>query len=306
MRKKKNETLKLVKRNWLLYLFILPSFVYLLLFSYIPMYGVQIAFRDYSFADGIFGSEWVGLKWFEKFVNTPRFWSILKNTIVLSVYDLLVSFPLPIVLALILNNVKSLRFKKFAQTITYMPHFISMVVLVGMMNIFFSPNGGIVNTILSWFGGPGDVYFMGKSEYFRHMYTWSGAWQNMGWKSIIYVSALASVDPELEEAAVLDGANKLKRIWYIDLPTIAPTIIILLIMSCGSILNVGWEKVYLLQNDLNSSVSEVISTYVYKLGLQQQKFSFSTAVGFFNSAINLTILVIVNKIARKVSETSLW
>lgn len=303
---KRKETLKLMRRNWVLYLFILPSFVYLIIFNYAPMYGVQIAFRDYSFAKGIFGSEWVGLKWFTKFFNAPRFWLLMKNTLALSLYGLIVSFPLPVILALVLNNVQNLKWKKFAQTITYMPHFISTVVLVGMMSIFFSPTSGIINTMLSWFGGSGDIYFMGKEEYFRHMYVWSGVWQGMGWGSIIYVSALSAVDQELHEAAMIDGANRFKRILYIDIPSIAPTIIIMLIMSCGSILGVGWEKVYLMQNDLNINTSEVISTYVYKLGLLQQKYSYSSAIGLFNSVVNFIMLILVNKIAGKVSDASLW
>lgn len=307
MRQKKwKENKKLMKQNWILYLFILPSFLYLIIFNYAPMFGVQIAFRDFNFVDGIFGSEWVGLKWFKKFLDAPRFWLLIKNTLKLSIYGLIAGFPLPIILALILDNVQNAKWKKFAQTITYMPHFISMVVLVGMMNIFFSPTSGIVNTILSWFGFSGETYFMGKANYFSHMYVWSGVWQGMGWSSIIYMSALASVDQELHEAAMIDGANKIKRVFYIDIPTIAPTIIIMLILNCGSILGVGWEKVYLMQNDLNSMSSEVISTYVYKLGLMQQKYSYSSAIGLFNSVVNFFILTVVNKIAGKVSDTSLW
>lgn len=304
--KKRKENRKLMKQNWILYLFILPSFLYLIIFNYAPMFGVQIAFRDFNFVDGIFGSEWVGWKWFKKFLDTPRFWLLMKNTLKLSIYSLIAGFPLPIILALILNNVQNAKWKKFAQTITYMPHFISTVVLVGMMSIFFSPSSGIVNTILSWFGFSGETYFMGKASYFSHMYVWSGVWQGMGWSSIIYMSALASVDQGLHEAAMIDGANKIKRVFYIDLPTIAPTIIIMLILNCGSLLGVGWEKVYLMQNDLNITTSEVISTYVYKLGLQQQKYSYSSAIGLFNSVVNFIILAVVNKIAAKVSDTSLW
>lgn len=302
----RKRTWKQMKENWILYLFILPSLAYLLIFHYAPMFGVQIAFRNYNFADGVWGSKWVGLKWFKKFLEAPRFWLIIKNTLKLSLYGLLAGFPLPIVLALILNNTENARWKKFAQTITYMPHFISMVVLVGMMNIFFSPSSGIINTIVSWFGGSGDTYFMGKESYFSHMYVWSSVWQQMGWNSIIYISALASVDPGLHEAAKIDGANKIKRVFYVDLPAIAPTIIIMLILNCGSLLSVGWEKAYLMQNDLNINASEIVSTYVYKLGLQQQKYSYSAAIGLFNSVVNFIILATVNKISAKVSETSLW
>ena len=305
-RANKKEVLRLIKRNWVLYLFILPSFVYLILFQYAPMYGVQIAFRDYKFSKGIWGSDFVGLKHFIKYVNIPRFWPLIKNTLTLSLYNIVVGFPLPIILAIVLNNTRNLKWKKFAQTITYMPHFISTVVLVGMMNIFFSPSSGIVNEILELLGGSGNTYFMGIESYFPHMYTWSGVWSEMGWGSIIYMAALAGVDQELHEAAMIDGANKIKRVWYIDIPAIAPTIIITLIMRCGSILSVGWEKVFLMQNDLTLNTSEVLSTYVYKQGLLKQQYSYSTAVGLFNNLINLIMLSIVNKIAKKVSETSLW
>ena len=300
------EIKKALKRDWVLYAFLLPVLVYVALFCYWPMYGLQIAFQRFSFAQGFSGSEWIGLYWIEKFVNGPKFWIILKNTLVLSFYYLFAAFPLPIILALILNNVKSIRLKKIAQTITYMPHFISTVVIVGMISLFFSPSSGIVNTLLSWFGGSGDIYFMGDAKYFPHMYVWSGVWQGMGWSSIIYLAALAGVDPELHEAARIDGANKFKRVLHIDIPSILPTIIILLIMSCGSLISVGYEKVYLMQNDLNIEVSEVISTYVYKMGLLNKQYSFSTAIGLMNNIVNFTILVAVNKISDKVSNTSLW
>jgi len=297
---------KALKRDWVLYLFLLPVLIYVGLFCYWPMYGLQIAFQRFTIAKGFSGSEWVGLYWLEKFVKGPRFWDILKNTLNLSVYSLIAGFPLPICLALILNNVKNLKWKKVAQTITYMPHFISTIVIVGMMTLFFSPSSGFVNTILGVLGGSGNTYFMGKPEYFAHMYVWSGVWQSMGWSSIIYMAALAGVDPELHEAARIDGANKIKRVIHIDIPSILPTIIILLIMNCGSLINVGYEKVYLMQNDLNYEVSEVISTYVYKVGLGQKQYSFSTAIGLMNNLVNFTILIIVNKISAKVSSISLW
>ena len=298
--------LRSLKRDWLLYVFLLPVLLYVALFCYWPMYGLQIAFQRFTLADGFSGSEWVGLYWLEKFVSGPRFWDIIKNTLVLSLYSMIAGFPLPIVLALILNNVKNARWKKFAQTITYMPHFISTIVLVGMISLFFSPSSGFVNTLLSWLGGSGTTYFMGEPKYFAHMYVWSGVWQGMGWSSIIYLAALSGVDPELHEAARIDGANKLKRVLHIDIPSIMPTIVILLIMNCGSLINVGYEKVYLMQNDLNHDVSEVISTYVYKMGLVQKQYSFSTAIGLLNNVVNFTILIVVNKISAKVSSISLW
>jgi len=297
---------KSLKRNWLLYIFLLPTLVYLALFSYYPMYGLQIAFQNFRISHKIGTSEWVGLKWFEMFLTNGRIWNILKNTLVLSIYGTIAAVPLPIVLALILNSLNNQKWKKFAQTITYMPHFISTVVVVGMMKLFFSPSSGFVNTILSWLGGSGDTYFMGEARFFSHMYVWSGIWQGVGWSSIIYLAALSGVDPELHEAARIDGANKIKRVWHIDLPSIMPTIVILLIMSCGSLIGVGYEKVYLMQNDLNINVSEVLSTYVYKIGLQQKFYSLSSAVGLLNNLVNFIILIIVNKISDKVSGIGLW
>lgn len=304
-RQRKN-TVKLLKRHWILYVFLIPALLYIGIFHYGPMYGLIIAFKNFKASKGIWGSDWVGLKWFQTFFETPRFFDILKNTLTLSLYSLVFDFPLPIALALILNNVKNLKWKKFAQTITYMPHFISVVVLVSMMSIFFSPNSGMINTLLSYLGGSGDTYFMGNAKYFPHMYVWSGIWQSMGWSSIIYIAALAGVDPSLHESAMLDGANKFKRVLHIDLPTIMPTMAIMLIMRCGSIMNIGYEKVYLMQNSLNTTVSEVISTYVYKIGLRQQQFSYSTAIGLFNSVVNFLLLLLVNKVVDKLSGSSLF
>lgn len=295
-----------IKKNWLLYVFLLPSLVYVILFCYWPMYGVQIAFRDFTFTGGFTGSEWVGLKWFRTFFESPRIVPILKNTLVLSLYGMISGFPLPIMLALILNNVRSPGRKKFAQTITYMPYFISTTVLVGMLSLFFSPSSGFVNTILESLGGSGDTYFLGKPEYFSHMYVWSGHWQGIGWGSIIYMAALAGVDPTFHEAATIDGANKLQRVWYIDIPALMPTIVILLVMNCGSIIGVGYEKVYLMQNSLNIGVSEVVSTYVYKMGLGNKMYSLSTAIGLLNNGINFILLLIANRTANRLSGISLW
>lgn len=302
----KKTIMKSLKRNWLLYVFWLPAIIYIAVFAYAPMYGIQIAFRDYRFTDGFFGSKWVGLKWFEKFFDAPRFWQILKNTLTVSIYSLVVGFPFPIILALVMNNVKNLKYKKFAQTITYMPHFISTVVLVGMMHIMFSPRSGVVNTILGWIGLSGNYFFMGEPQYYIHMYVWSGVWQSMGWGSIIYMAALAGVDLSLHEAARIDGANKLQRVWYIDIPSIMPTICIMLIMRFGSVMSVGYEKVYLMQNALNTQQSEVISTYVYKMGLLNKQYSYSTAIGLFNSVINFILVVTMNKVVKKLSGSGLW
>lgn len=305
-RNSRSKAWSLMKKNWLLYVFLLPAVIYIAIFSYGPLYGVQIAFKNFTPSKGIMGSDWVGMKWFITFFQTPRFWTILKNTLYVSGYYILFSFPIPIILALILNNVKNVKWKKFAQTITYMPHFISTVVLVGMMSVFFSPRSGFINTLLSYLGGSGDTFFMGIADYFPDMYVWTGIWQSAGWGSIIYIAALAGVDPSLHEAAMIDGANKFKRILHIDIPTIMPTMAILLIMNSGSIMNIGYEKVYLMQNSLNSATSEVVSTYVYKMGLMQQQYSYSAAIGLFNNVISFTLLIIVNKIVGKLSNSSLW
>lgn len=300
-----NHTKKLMKANWALYLFLVPAVVYIGTFSYGPMYGIQLAFKTFVASKGIMGSPWVGLKWFSMFFSSARFGQILWNTISISLYSLLIGFPIPIILALILNNITNLKLKKFAQTVTYMPHFISVVVLIGMMSVFFSPNSGFVNTLLGALGVK-PVYFMGEPSLFRHLYVWSGVWQSMGWSSIIYIAALSGVSPELHESAVIDGASRLRRIWHIDIPAIMPTMVILLILSCGQIMSVGYEKVYLMQNSLNLNVSEVISTYTYKIGLVQAEFGYSTAIGLFNNIINFTILLIVNKAAGRLSGSSLW
>ena len=247
----------------------------------------------------------MGLKHFNLFFNSPRFFVLLQNTLTLSLYSLAASFPLAIILALVLNYTPRHGLKRFAQTVSYAPHFISTVVLVGMLNVFFSPRSGFVNTILGMFGVD-PIFFLGDPKWFKHMYVWSGVWQSTGWGSIIYLAALSGVSPDLHEAAIIDGANKLQRIWNIDIPTIMPTMVILLVMNFGSIMNVGYEKVFLMQNDLNLSASEIISTYTYKIGLQGAQYSYSTAIGLFNNVINFVMLVIVNRVARALSGSSLW
>ena len=286
------------------YLMLIPALVYVLIFSYGPMYGIQIAFKNYKGALGIWGSEWAGFKHFTDFFNGYYFWSLLKNTLVLSLYNLAVGFPIPIIVALILNEARP-KLKKTAQTILYAPHFISMVVLCGMIVTMFSKESGVVNTILEMLGME-RIYFMGEPGAFRHLYVWSGVWQQMGWNAIIYIAALSSVDPNLHEAATLDGATRIQRIIHINIPSIMPTIIITLIMAVGNIASLGYEKAFLLQTNLNVEVSEIISTYVYKRGIVDASYSFSTAVGLFNNIINITLLYIANTISRKVSETSLF
>lgn len=296
---------KEVARSYELYLFLLPTLVYIFIFCYIPMYGVTMAFKDYRPAIGLLGSPWVGFEHFQRFFRSPQFWNLIKNTVGISLSTLLVSFPFPIALALMLNYLKYKRFKKLSQMITYAPHFISTVVIVGMLMIMLSPRSGIINSLLQTLGME-KIFFMAEPKWFRTIYVWSGVWQNTGWNSIIYLAALASVDSSVHEAAIIDGADKIKRIWYIDLPSLIPTITILFILNMGSVMNVGFEKVYLMQNSLNLSVSEVISTYVYKTGLINTQFSFSTAVGLFNSAINLFFLVSVNKLTKRLNNSSLW
>ena len=304
----KNKALfrKSLKKNGILYLFLLPMIIYILIFNYMPLAGLQIAFKDFVATKGIWGSEWVGFKYFQQFFSSPMFWKLLKNTLVISLYSLVVGFPIPILLALMINSVKGTRFKKLTQTVTYMPHFISTVTLVGMMSVFLSPRSGFLNHLIAMLGGPDDLLYMGNAAVFPHLYVWSGIWQNMGWSSIIYLAALSGVDQELHEAAMVDGASKLKRIIHIDLPAIIPTMVILLIMNAGSIMSVGYEKVYLMQNDLNVTTAEVISTYVYKIGLKQQQYSYSAAIGLFNNLINFILLVVVNKLSKKLSGSSLW
>lgn len=302
---KRKTTLKNVKRHWELYILVLLPVLYLIIFKYIPMVGVQIAFRDFNVVQGIWGSHWVGLKYFEQFFNSPNFWLLIKNTIGISFYSLLAGFPVPILLALALNEIRTGFFKRSVQMITYAPHFISTVIMVSIIILMLSPHVGVVDKLFSLFGFE-TTNFMGIPEYFKSIYVWSGVWQEMGYASIIYIAALASVDPALYEAARVDGASRWKKIIHIDIPALIPISITLLILNLGSIMGVGFEKIFLMQNPLNVSASEVISTYVYKVGLVGANFSFSAAVGLFNSIINLILLVVVNYIARKVSDTSLW
>lgn len=304
-RRHRHMILKQMKTNYFLYIFLLPATLYLLIFAYAPLYGIQIAFKNFNPYKGIAGSDWVGLKHFRMFFNSPRFSLLLKNTLTLSFYSLLAGFPFPIILALILNYTPRQGLKRFAQTASYAPHFISTVVLVGMINVFLSPRSGFINSFLGYLGIE-PVFFMGSPDWFKHIYVWSGIWQSTGWSSIIYLAALSGVNLELHEAAVIDGANKLQRIWNIDIPTIMPTMVIMLIMDFGSITSVGYEKVYLLQNSLNLSSAEVISTYTYKIGLQDAKYSYSTAIGLFNNIINFIMLILVNQAAKLLSGNSLW
>jgi len=297
-------TLGQIKRNRGLYLLLLPAVVLTLLFAYKPMYGVVIAFKDYSPALGIGGSPWVGFKHFEKFFHSYQFKATIRNTIIISLYSI-ATFPIPIVLALMVNQMRANRFRRFFQTVSYMPHFISTVVMVGLILILLSPSTGLVGNLYKLFGGEApDI--MGSAAWFSSIYVWSDVWQHVGWDSIIYIAALSTVRPSLYEAATVDGASRWHKIRYIDIPMLMPTAITLLILRVGGLLGVGFEKVYLMQNDLNITASEILSTYIYKIGLLSSQYSFSSAVNLFNTLINFLLLILVNQISKKYSENSLW
>jgi putative aldouronate transport system permease protein len=292
-------------KNYELFLFVLPAIVVVFIFNYVPMYGVQIAFKDFVPVKGIEASHWVGFKHFVRFFDLYNGVTVIKNTLLLSIYSLGLNFPAPILLALLLNQMRSEGLKRTIQTVTYMPHFISTVVIVGMLMVFLSPNTGLYGQISRLLGiEPNNI--LGNAGMFRTIYVLSDIWQHTGWNSIIYLAALSAVDLSLYEASHMDGANKLQRMIYIDIPCLVPTAIILLVLSTGNILNVGFDKAYLMQNDLNLRTSEVLSTYVYKIGIQSAQYSFSAAINLFNTIVSFFLLVIVNRLAAKFSETSLW
>lgn len=303
--KERKKAIKKTLSNWQLYMMIVPAFLFIIIFEYFPMYGVQIAFRDFNFKDGITGSPWVGFENFERLFNSYWFPIIFKNTIVLSGLRLLMGFPLPIIFALMVNEVHNGKIKKWIQTVSYAPHFISTVVMCGMIILLLTPETGLINIIIQLFGGE-SISFMQEPGMFKWIHVLSGIWQGTGWSAIIYFAALSGVDKSLLEAAEIDGANRLQRILHINLPVLAPTIMIQLILSMGSILSVGYQKILLLQNTMNLNASEVISTYVYKVGLQNYQYSFSTATNLFNSVVNCIMLITVNSIVKKLTKTSLF
>lgn len=298
---------KRVLRNWQYYLMLVPVVAFFAVFCYGPMYGILLAFKDYKVLKGIMGSPWADpiTKYFVRFFTSPYFTRVLTNTVTISLQSLLLGFPVPILLALCINEVRNERYKKLVQNVTYAPHFLSTVVLVGLIRSFVNTDYGIINLAIRAFGGEG-YNWLQKADMFRPLYIGSGIWQNAGWDSIIYIAALAGVDPQLHESAMIDGANRYQRIWHINVPGILPTIVILLILNAGRIMNVGFEKVFLMQNDLNLSTSDVISTYAYRIGIESAQYSLSTAIGLFNSVINCVLLLIVNTISRRLGETSLW
>ncbi len=288
-----------LRNNWQLYVLLFVPVALTVIYKYVPMYGIQIAFRDFSAKKGFLGSKWVGLDWFVRFFTAPNCWRMIKNTVLLSVYSLLWSFPVPIILSLAINQLRFAKFKRVVQTVLYAPHFISTMVICGMIRIFLNPYGGLLSLILG-----SNVDFLSMSEAFRTIYIVSGIWQDAGWGCIIYLATLSSVDTSLYEAAKVDGASMMQRILNIDVPALIPMAVLQLIMAAGGLMNVGFEKVWLLQTELNKATSDVIAVYVYQQGIENAKYSYSTAVGLFNTAVNIVLLVIVNKIASKASDVS--
>jgi putative aldouronate transport system permease protein len=309
MRGSRHEIIADISRDWQLYIFLLIPLAYIIIFSYVPMAGLQIAFRNFSARKGIWGSQWVGVKNFVKFFQNYYFVRTLSNTLILSAYSIVFGFPIPIIIALVMNCIGSKRIKNVTQTIITLPYFISVVVLVGMMFQLFSARNGLYGNLVQKLTGsyPSDPFTVPGN--FRHFFIWSGIWQGSGWNSLIYIAALSGVSPSLYEAARMDGASRFQQILHIDIPAILATVIITLILRMGSVMSIGFEKVYLMQNGVNLSASEVIQTYVYKVGLAAEgktDYSYATAIGFFNSVINMVLIVSVNAIAGKVSESSLW
>ena len=301
--KKRHLNWRKIKTHWQLYLLLMPALVYFLVFKYYPMYGLQIAFKNFRAIDGIWGSKWIGFRHFNRFFNSYYVWDLIRNTLLINLYSLAL-FPISIIVALSLNELRDGPFKKAAQTITYAPHFISTVVLVGMIIAFLDPDTGIVNNFIKFLGFE-PVNFMTNPRWFKSIYVWSGQWQNLGWGAIIYLAALAGVDPQLHEAAKIDGATRLQRVRHINIPSIMPTIIIMLILNMGSMMSIGFEKILLMQNPLNLESSQVIQTYVYESGLLHGQYAYSTAIGLFNSVFNFLLLLFANRITRRTG-TSLW
>lgn len=295
-----------IAKNWGLYLLIAPSFILLLFFTYFPMYGVQIAFKDYNLMAGITRSPWADpwYKYFQRFFNSYQSELVIKNTLLLGLYSIAAGYPIPILLGLLINQMRPGKFRRVYQTVTYIPHFISTVVLVGMLNIMLSPSSGLISAIYKLFGAQAPN-LLASPRLFPSLYVWSDVWQNAGWDAIVYLAALASVDPNLYEAATVDGAGKRQKMFYIDLPMLLPMSCVMLILRAGGIMNVSFEKAYLMQNDLNLSVSEMISTYVYKLGIINSQYSLSAAVNLFNTLVNLALLLLVNQITKRLGDTSI-
>ena len=296
---------KSLRRDRQLVFMLIPVVIFFAVFSYYPLYGILIAFKDYSISRGILGSPWAGLRYFRQFFSSPYFGRLLRNTVLISVYSLLWGFPAPILFALLLNEFKDGKFKRLIQTVSYLPHFISLVVICGILIDIFSPQGGVVNSLLYSLTGK-RINFFGEPEWFRTMYVGSGVWQEFGWNSIIYLAAITGINPDLYEAARIDGAGRLRQIWHVTLPGIKPTILTLLILNLGNIMSVGYEKIILLYSPTTYETADVISTYVYRTGLLSQQYSYAGAVGLFNSAINIAILVLCNFAGKKLFGVGIW
>ncbi len=304
-KKSKKQIIKRALSQWQLYALLLPGLICLILFHYVPMYGVSIAFKNLRIGDSLFGGEWVGFMHFERLFTSPKFFTLLKNTLLLSLTQLVVTWPMPIVFALLVHNCISIKIKKITQTFSYMPHLLATVVVVTIIELFVNQETGLINIVTENLGFKA-IDFLGEEKWFLPVYIISGIWQTMGSSAVIYIAALSAVDVELIEAATIDGANKLQRMWHIDIPTILPTIVTLTIINFGKVLNVGYEKVLLLQNDLNISVSEIISTYVYKRGLISTDYSYSAAISLFNNVVGLILVIVSNYMAKKATDTSLF
>ena len=298
--------LSVLKKDWQLWIMILPAIVYIIIFCYGPMYGIQLAFRKYDFSKGLTGGDWVGFKYFIQYFESPMFWTTLRNTFIISFFTLICGFPAPILLALVVNSLRQQKLKKVVQTAVYMPYFISTVVMVAILQILLSPSTGVVSGLLkSMHLIPPSINLLGTPSAFVPVYVLSGIWQSAGWNSIIFIAGLSSVDGQLYDAAKVDGANRWQQVIHVELPALVPTIVILLIMNMGRVLSVGFEKVFLMQNDMNLPVSEVISTYVFNVGVQSGQFSFGSAVGLFNTVINFAFLMIANMVSKKAADISL-
>lgn len=304
--KRSFQPVKAFRKDWQLWVMIFPAVLYILIFCYGPMYGLQLAFRDYDFSKGITGGNWAGLKYFMQYFQSPMFWPTIRNTFTIAFFSLICGFPIPIILAIAINSIKKPGWKRSVQTAVYLPYFISTVVLVAILQILLSPATGLLSHALRAVGLVGEkMNLLGDPSAFVPVYVISGIWQSAGWNSIIFIAALAAVDGQLYDAAKVDGANRWQQVWHVELPAILPTIIILLIMNMGGILSVGFEKTFLMQNALNKSVSEVISTYVYNVGLKSSQFSFGSAVGLFNTVVNFIFLVLANQISKRAADISL-
>ncbi len=300
------KTKNYIKSTWQLWVMLIPAIVYIFIFNYVPMYGIQLAFREYSFASGITGGKWVGLKYFKQYFSSAMFWTTLINTFRIAVVSIIVGFPAPIILAMILNQIKNRVWKKTIQTTVYIPYFISVVVMVSMLNIMLANGSGVIaNFLKDLHIVPRKMNLLGDPKAFVPVYVLSGVWQTVGWNSIIYLAALSAVDPELYDACKVDGASKWQTIIHVDFPAIVPTIVILLILNMGGILNVGFDKIYLMQNSLNLGVSQVISTYVYNVGVRSAQFSFGSAVGLFNTLVNFVFLIFTNSLSKRLSGSGL-